>query len=172
MQVVGNQCIVHGLQSAGGQALNGKYVTIVKVAENARFFHCKFHDGSLRNIKPMNLSTLSPLSNPAHLSQLVLQLRSQLRPPSSGAGGSTVHLLALPVQAVIAQFTEPLRVKDTTVANLKKCFEEADAARAALEQAQQIIRDHKNDDPEGPTLTQLVNQRNNARATLVAALTD
>ena len=30
---------------------------------------------------------------------------------------------------------------------------------------------HKKDDPEGPALTQLVSQRNNARATLVAALT-
>ena len=102
-------------------------------------------------------SGLSPLSNPAHLSQLVLQLR-EMR-------GSTMHLLAPPVQDAIAQFSEPL-----AVATFEKCFEEADAARAALEQAQQIIRDHKKDDPEGPTLTQLVSQRNNSRATFVAAL--
>ena len=52
---IGNQCIVHGLQSTAGQTLNGQQVTIVANLFEKKRFCCRFKDGSVKNVKPINL---------------------------------------------------------------------------------------------------------------------
>ena len=55
---VGDQCLVHHLESDAGLPLNGQHVTLADAIIEKGRFKCKFDDGSFACIKPCNLQII------------------------------------------------------------------------------------------------------------------
>jgi len=118
---VGDRLVVHGLQSAVGQALNSQLVTVynppsVVVNDDEVRFYCKFDDRTIKRVKPSNLLRVDTLNTPKKIAKAQMKFIEELK--STGVNiDEAMRISAIEMNKIVAALN-----KEQEETNGSQCY--------------------------------------------------